>query len=149
MYASQLPSKRVELWNFIYAIMSSWQGSIVTFGDFNEVRNESERRGSSIDERATNKFNEFIRHNNLIDVKIVGSNFTWIKGGGTKLSKLDRFLINDCFDFTWPNSEVSTDARIFSDHKPLIQHQSKRCYGNSPFKFYNSWLEDEELEKLI
>lgn len=76
VYASQSPAKRAELWQFLTAFIGGWQGSMVIFGDFNDVRAENERRGSKIDERATRIFNDFIVQNNLIDAKIGGSNYT-------------------------------------------------------------------------
>lgn len=149
VYASQNPAKREDLWYFISAIMGSWNGGIVIFGDFNEVRDESERRGSQIDESASKKFNCFIANNNLIDVKIGGSKFTWIKGGGSKLSKLDRFLINENFEAHWPNVEAISDIRLHSDHKPIILRQVNRNYGNIPFKLYNSWMEEEGFDEMV
>lgn len=82
------------------------------FGNFNDVRFCHERKGSKMDERETKTFNDFIRGNNLIDVKISGTNFTWIKGGGEKLSKLDRFLISADFADIWPNEECMEDSRL-------------------------------------
>lgn len=82
-------------------------------------------------------------------MKIEGSKYTWVKGGGSKLSKFDRFLLNDYFVELWPNSEVITDTRIYSDHKPLILRQVTRNYGSIPFKLYNSWLDEDELGDIV
>ena len=102
-----------------------------------------------MDERATKNFNDFIINNNLTDVNLGGTDFTWIKGGGTKLSKLDRFLVSGNFGEYWPNFEAKLDLRLYSDHKPIILYQVKRNYGKIPFKFFNSWLEEEECKGII
>lgn len=149
VYASQDPKKREELWNFLSDYLNGWNGFAVVFGDFNDVRSERERRGSCLDERATTKFNEFIYNNNLFEVKMGGTDFTWIKGGGTKLSKLDRFLVIGSLDEDWKNIEVIADPRLFSDHKPLILKHVRRNYGVVPFKFFNSWMDEEECNQII
>lgn len=149
VYGSQNQLKREELWGFITAIINSWQGVLMIHGDFNEVRSKEERRGSNFDERSASKFNDFINSNNLIDVKINGSNFKWIKGGGEKMSKLDRILVSNKFGEIWPNFEVLTEARLHSDHKPLILRQITRNFGTTPFKLYNSWMEIEQFESII
>lgn len=149
IYASQNPVKRAELWNFVNGILLNWSGVAIVFGDFNEVRSGMERKGSVLDERSTKIFNSFITSNNLIDVKMGGSAFTWIKGRGSKMSKLDRFLITESFGDVWPNFEALTETRMYSDHKPIVLKQINRDYGISPFKFFNSWLEEEELEEIV
>lgn len=69
-YANQCPVRRVDLWQFISNMLTDWRGVAIVFGDFNDVRNPMERVGSSTDDKATAAFNEFIRGNNLVDVKI-------------------------------------------------------------------------------
>ncbi|KAL4592366.1 hypothetical protein LXL04_005358 [Taraxacum kok-saghyz] len=45
--------------------------------------------------------------------------------------------------------EAIADTRLYSDHKPIILKHALRNYGNTPFKFFNSWLEEEDLEEII
>lgn len=149
MYANQDPKRREELWQFLSAFLSGRNEVAVIFGDFNDVRNAKERRGSVMDEKATRNFNEFICNNNLIEVKTGGSDFTWIQGGGLKLSKLDRFLVTDNYGNHWPNFESTTDHRLFSDHKPIILKHPRRNYGGVPFKFFNTWLGEEECNEIV
>ena len=77
IYASQNPSIRADLWNTITSFLTNWEGLYIVCGDFNDVRNSDERRGSFYDSRASNRFNQFIHSNQLIDVKIGGCSFTW------------------------------------------------------------------------
>lgn len=85
----------------------------------------------------------------MTDIKTNGAGFSWIKGGGGKLRRLDRILISDNFGEHRPNYEAELETRLFSDHKPFILKQVKRNYGKVPFKFYNSWLEEEECRRLV
>lgn len=78
-------------------MLNSWDGISVIMGDFNEVRNEGERYGSVFCDRQAGIFNDFIADNSLIDVPMGGFNFTWTNKWGSKMSRLDRFLVSESF----------------------------------------------------
>ena len=65
------------------------------------------------------------------------------------MSRLDRFLVSKSIGDEWENIEVIAESRKYSDHTPLIMKQIERNYGPIPFKFYNSWLQDEECLEVI
>ncbi|GJR75688.1 RNA-directed DNA polymerase, eukaryota, reverse transcriptase zinc-binding domain protein, partial [Tanacetum coccineum] len=69
-------------------------GILVAMGDFNEVREAGERFGSHFNERHADIFNTFISNASLIDVPLGGYKFTWTDKWGSKMSKLDRFLVS-------------------------------------------------------
>ena len=119
------------------------------FGDFNVVREASERFGSSFCSTSTQYFNEFIEDAGLIDVPMVGKRFTRVDAIGAKLSKLDRFLVSDvvydCFD----HLQVSVLDRKWSDHCPILLHYNMVDFGPSPFKFFNSWLSLEVFADVV
>ncbi|GJZ70184.1 putative RNA-directed DNA polymerase, eukaryota, reverse transcriptase zinc-binding domain protein [Tanacetum coccineum] len=70
-------------------------GRVILFGDLNEVRSESERFGSTFSCGDATIFNSFIYDTGLIDLLMGGRHFTWVNKVGSKMSKLDRFLISD------------------------------------------------------
>ncbi|GAU25950.1 hypothetical protein TSUD_16880 [Trifolium subterraneum] len=66
-------------------------------GDFNVVRSHEERvsrisRGAS---EEFEPFNHFINNNALIDLPLCGRKFTWYRGDGRSMSRLDRFLLSE------------------------------------------------------
>ena len=65
VYASQNPEARREQRYFLNSILENRNHKKIIFGDFNEVRNEEERRGSAFDARGANSFNNFIQTNDL------------------------------------------------------------------------------------
>ena len=139
----------MELWNFITTCLAAWDGGVVIFGDFNEVRRKSERCGSVFDKRGALEFNNFIMNNELTDLKLGGREFTYINKKGDKMSRLDRVMINTEMDAMWENIEMTTDNRLHSDHVPIIVKHCVRDYGPTPFKFFNSWLKEEECEQIV
>jgi len=74
-------------------------------GDFNSVRSEEERRGRSVVFRQVDadNFNNFIDSSFLIDLPICGRLFTWYRGDGVSMSRLDRFLVSSKWCESWPN----------------------------------------------
>nr|GEV47775.1 hypothetical protein [Tanacetum cinerariifolium] len=68
---------------------------------------------------------------------------------GTKLSKLDRFLISEDAIDLLPDICITALDRIWSDHNPTLLHVDKIDFGPSPFKLYNSWLLRDGFDDLI
>lgn len=66
-------------------------------GDFNEVRSCNDRKGRNLCFLISNsrKFEEFIREACLIDVGLVGRNFTWSRLDGKCSSRIDRALMSN------------------------------------------------------
>jgi len=65
-------------------------------GDFNAVRNLEERRSRGVAVRSLDyhPFNDLIDNDVLVDLPLHGRNFTWYKGDGNSMSRLDRFLLS-------------------------------------------------------
>ncbi|GJT35063.1 RNA-directed DNA polymerase, eukaryota, reverse transcriptase zinc-binding domain protein [Tanacetum coccineum] len=85
----------------------------------------------------------------LVDLHIGGRCFTWMNKAGTKLSKLDRFLLSEDVIDLLPDIRITALDRIWSDHNPILLHVDKIDFGPSPFKLYNSWLLRDGFDDLI
>ncbi|GJU70252.1 RNA-directed DNA polymerase, eukaryota [Tanacetum coccineum] len=66
IYAPQKLSEKRELWDFIHNMVERWEGEAVIMGDFNEVRTEHERFGTSFNIKVANAFNSFISMTGLM-----------------------------------------------------------------------------------
>ncbi|GJR30147.1 RNA-directed DNA polymerase, eukaryota, reverse transcriptase zinc-binding domain protein [Tanacetum coccineum] len=119
------------------------------FEDMNAVRNEQERVGSIFNNIEADHFNSFIDAIGLIDLPIGGRCFTWMNKAGTKLSKLDRFVISEDVIDSLPDIRITALDRIWSDHNPILLNVDKIDFGLSPFKLYNSWLLRDGFDELI
>lgn len=109
-------------------------------GDFNVVRRPYERNGSRFKPIRAGDFNSFLSDAELIDVKQGGRKFTWVSSNGLKISKLDRFLINQAFDEDWGDCTAVVGDRIFSDHCPVLLKANTVDFGPPPFRSYDHWL---------
>nr|GEU61792.1 RNA-directed DNA polymerase, eukaryota [Tanacetum cinerariifolium] len=74
VYAPQELNERRELWD---TFIDWWEGDTVIMGDFNEVRLEHERVGSTFNRQGAIAFNNFISLACLIDLLLEGYAFTW------------------------------------------------------------------------
>ncbi|PWA35424.1 RNA-directed DNA polymerase, eukaryota [Artemisia annua] len=68
IYAPQDTLKKRDLWHALSMFMYNNEGNYIIFGDFNAVREESERWGCNFIQREADDFNTFITSNHLVDV---------------------------------------------------------------------------------
>nr|GEX57961.1 RNA-directed DNA polymerase, eukaryota, reverse transcriptase zinc-binding domain protein [Tanacetum cinerariifolium] len=127
----------------------AFDGILVMMGDFNEVREASERHGSIFKERHAEIFNTFISNSSLIDIPLGGYNFTWTDKWGSKMSKLDWFLVSDAFLNMFSHAVGVVLEKGLPDHRPILLKESEVDYGPTPFRFFHSWLEMDGFHNLV
>nr|GEY02190.1 RNA-directed DNA polymerase, eukaryota [Tanacetum cinerariifolium] len=88
-------SERRILWDYIRIMIESYEGESIILGDFNDVRLEQERFGTSFKALGANAFNSFISMAGLVDLPLDGYKYTWSHKSASKMSKLERFLISE------------------------------------------------------
>nr|GEV31673.1 RNA-directed DNA polymerase, eukaryota [Tanacetum cinerariifolium] len=124
-------------------------GEVVIMGDFNEVRDISERFGSIFNKHGVEAFNSFIVNAGLVEVPLGGCSFTWCHKSAKKMSKLDRFLISDNLMCSCLSISSTSLDRFLSDHRPIIMQEAHYDYGLIPFKFFHYWFELDGFGKLV
>ncbi|PWA88711.1 hypothetical protein CTI12_AA117210 [Artemisia annua] len=149
VYAPQDINSKCLLWKKIHDVTRNFNGMYIVLGDFNEVRFDYERLGTKFCVRGAKLFNEFIENTKLIDLPMGGRLFTRMNKHGTKLSKLDRILVSQHFTSLWPNATLTALPRYLSDHCPLLLKAHSIDYGPTPFKFFNSWLLNDEFSNVV
>nr|GEZ09505.1 RNA-directed DNA polymerase, eukaryota, reverse transcriptase zinc-binding domain protein [Tanacetum cinerariifolium] len=77
VYSPQELSLKRAMWTYMAGIINCWHGEVIIMGDFNEVRNASERYRSSFHSLNAAEFNMFIANSYLIDIPLGGYSFTW------------------------------------------------------------------------
>jgi endonuclease/exonuclease/phosphatase family metal-dependent hydrolase len=90
-------------------------------GDFNAVRCQEERRslrGGAI-ANDFQHFSVFIEDNDLVDSPLCGRRYTWFRGDGISMSRIDRYLLSEDWCLPWPNCIQVALLRGLSDHCPL------------------------------
>ncbi|GAU49673.1 hypothetical protein TSUD_91110 [Trifolium subterraneum] len=120
-------------------------------GDFNAVRRVDERqsrraRPSSVDHIP---FNRFIDENNLVDLPLSGRKFTWFKGDGLPMSRLDRFLLSEDWCLSWPNCNQIAQLRGLSDHCPLVLTTKEENWGPRPSRMLKCWKNNPDYFQFV
>lgn len=119
-------------------------------GDFTVTRWSSDRSSGARITRSMRKFNRIIEELDLLEVPLSNGKFTWSRmGDDSTHSLLDRFFHSREWDNLFNTSSVSRGERITSDHFPIILDAGDCNWGPSPFRFYNSWLENKECVSII
>jgi len=117
--------------------------NVCVCGDFNAVRVEEERRSfrGGIASLDAFPFNLFIEDNMLIDLSFCGRRYTWFKGDGLSMSRLDRFLLSEDWCLKWPNCLQIALLRGVSDHCPLQLSVDEENWGPRPLRMLKCWQE--------
>ncbi|KAJ9565542.1 hypothetical protein OSB04_001508 [Centaurea solstitialis] len=135
VYAPQCVSSRRSLWHAIqWVVRTNGDSAWIVCGDFNEVRFPEERLGSVFDSLGARSFNDFIFSTGLTDLNLGGRKYTWMKAD---LSGSLAYCILVCL------------PRLLSDHCPILMETGNPDFGPVPFKWFNSWLMDKELDVII
>ncbi|XP_024628654.1 DNA-(apurinic or apyrimidinic site) endonuclease-like [Medicago truncatula] len=120
------------LWTSLSSrLLSLGSLNVCLCGDFNSVRSADERRSvrgtQTLDDFS--HFNEFIDECVLIDLPLCGRKFTWFKGDGRSMSRLDRFLLSEAWCLLWPNCIQVGHLRGLSDHCPIVLSVDEENWG--------------------
>jgi len=142
VYAPCDVSRQQVLWDNISVKLNSYVGhNICICGDFNAVCCVEERRSVGVLSRQAGSanFNQFIDGHLLIDLPLRGRSFTWYRGDGRSMSRLDRFLLSEEWCLTWPNCAQSASSRGVSDHCPLQLSIDVENWGPKPLRMLKCW----------
>ncbi len=144
VYGPHSDEGRIQLWEELSSIRQRWALPWCVVGDFNSIRFPSERLGCSRLSTAMIKFSEWIDTSNLVDLPLVGGQYTWSSGASPpSLSRIDRALVSIDWEDHFPDVLLKLLPRPISDHHPLLVEAGGMACGKSAFKFENMWLKSE------
>nr|GEX15696.1 ribonuclease H-like domain-containing protein [Tanacetum cinerariifolium] len=149
VYAPQEFNKRRDLWYYLRTFIDRWEGDTVIMGDFNEVRSEHERFGSTFNRQGAIALNNFISSACLIDLPLEGYAFTWTHKSASKMSKLDRYPMSEGVLDLFPHLSALCLVRHLSDHRPILLRETNYDYGPLPFWFFHSWFAMEGFNSFV
>jgi exonuclease III len=107
-------------------------------GDFNIIRNPSEKNNERYDDRWPFLFNAIIDGLNLREIEMSGRKYTWANAREVPtFERLDRVLASTEWEERFPLSTVVALTREISDHTPLLlcMDKSKSVKQLKDFKF--------------
>ncbi|XP_071708573.1 uncharacterized protein [Rutidosis leptorrhynchoides] len=149
VYGPHDDNSKQKLWDNLTVMMKDGIEPWVICGDFNEVRDQSERLNCEFVESRAKRFNNFIESNDLMDIPLGGRIYTRVSDDGIKFSKLDHFLVNEAFFALWKDITVVALERKDSDHCPIVLKDSEKDFGPKPFKLFDAWFNENGFEQII
>ncbi|KAF5468243.1 hypothetical protein F2P56_012410 [Juglans regia] len=124
-------------------------------GDFNIIRNNSERNGGCPRPNAAMEdFNNWIHQGGLVEMKSKGKKYSWCNGQSGLVrswEKLDRVFMDVPLPSSFPNAICSYLLRTTSDHSPMVIEfkMDPFSYGPSPFRFQQMWVDHPQFLQCI
>jgi endonuclease/exonuclease/phosphatase family metal-dependent hydrolase len=121
-------------------------------GDFNIIRNSSEKNNDRFEERWPFLFNAVIDSLDLREIEMSGRKFTWANSRRTPTyERLDRVLVSTEWEQHYPLATVEALNREISDHTPLLlsTREKARPKKQPPFKIELGWLLKGGFFKLV
>ncbi|XP_071740253.1 uncharacterized protein [Rutidosis leptorrhynchoides] len=149
IYGPHDDAKKIKLWDELSKLLANSNDAWILCGDFNEVREESDRFNCDFLEYRARRFNEFIANNSLIEIPLGGRKFTRVSDDGVKFSKLDRFFVSEkCLDI-WKDLVGNILERKHSDHCPILLKNENLNFGPKPFKVFDTWFNEDEADQIV
>jgi hypothetical protein len=97
-----------------------------------------------------NLFNDTIWDLSLQEIPLLVRSFMWSNMQSTPiLSKLDRVLISGLWDFSLPNTMLSSFPITTSDHCPLKIEIATSTPRPQIFRYYNNWKFKPGFKELL
>nr|GEU89314.1 RNA-directed DNA polymerase, eukaryota [Tanacetum cinerariifolium] len=156
VYAPQELIERRDLWDYLRTFINRWEGDTVIVGDFNEVRSEHERFGSTFNRQGDIAFNNFISSACLIDLPLEEINYDY---GPSLFWFFHSWFAMEGFNYfvetTWkslnivePNGLIRLKKKLQAP-KIAIKAWSKEANKRSNERKINIQQNLSEVDKLI
>ncbi|XP_016652264.1 PREDICTED: uncharacterized protein LOC107881841 [Prunus mume] len=138
VYAHPCLRIKRSLWTYLDGVSSTNNLPWLVTGDFNEIVDDSEKKGGRA-VHCNSGFADWIGRHHLVDLGFSGAQFTWYKKnvhGETLWERLDRGLCNITWRHKFPEGFVRHLPRVKSDHYPLLISLNFAQYPHSEFKIF-------------
>jgi hypothetical protein len=74
-------------------------------------------------------------------MRICGRLFTWFRGDGISMSRLDRFLLSNKWCEKWPHCIQVAYQQGLSDNVQVMLHVDETNWGSRPLRMLKCWSE--------
>lgn len=125
-------------------------GAWLLAGDFNLIRDPSEKNNDNFDASRANAFNLAIHDMTLLELPLLDRSFTWSNQREYPvLARLDRAFLNSELDAIAPNTTLTSLSHATSDHTPLLITIDTSIPTTRCFRFENAWLHDPSFLPML
>uniref|UniRef100_A0A453BNW0 Endonuclease/exonuclease/phosphatase domain-containing protein n=1 Tax=Aegilops tauschii subsp. strangulata TaxID=200361 RepID=A0A453BNW0_AEGTS len=119
-------------------------------GDFNLVKDPTEKSNDRINQRMIGRFRRCINDLELIDLYLNGRRYTWFnERNAPTLEKLDRVLVSMDWEQAHPSSLLSALSTSVSDHCPLHLVLDPDLRRGRRFHFEAFWIKVDGFQEVV
>ncbi|KAL8526940.1 hypothetical protein ACS0TY_015983 [Phlomoides rotata] len=117
-------NNRLQSWNLLRSLSSASPLPWLCMGDYNDLLGPEDKRGRV--EHPNWLFQGFrnaVSDCNLVDLPLVGYQFTWCRSKGTRNAveeRLDRAMVTPSWSDIFPNAQLINLVAPVSDHNPIM-----------------------------
>ncbi|XP_074277735.1 uncharacterized protein LOC141601359 [Silene latifolia] len=127
----------------IHKINIQCQGPWALAGDFNTVINPDERLGGNTKQSDMDEFIDCLATCGMTDIPATGAFYTWTNKqdpASRIYSRLDRFLVNQEWQSSFPDMMAHFHPAGLFDHSPCTVSKAKLVMTRrASFKYFNMW----------
>jgi hypothetical protein len=119
-------------------------------GDFNFIREPSDRNKPGGDVNDMLLFNEAISNLGLVELPLKGRKFTWSNmQQDPLLERLEWFFTSSSWILSFPSTFVYPLVKPTSDHVPCVIAIGTKIPRAKVFRFENYWLEHSDFKTIV
>lgn len=155
VYGEPARTARHKTWDLLRNLSRDANLPWCLVGDLNNITSQLDKKGGPpYPSNLISGFNECLQDSGLIDMDIIGHQFTWERGRNTEHwveIRLDRVLTNNQWFDLFPTTKVYNLEGSPSDHSPLLVVPEVQSKGSKKFKFRfeNAWLLDPMCVQIV
>lgn len=155
VYGEPDRNQRRKTWDLLRTLARDSNLPWCTIGDLNNVLSQEDKNGGApYPSWLIDGFNEVLVDVELIDMDLVGHQFTWEKGRGTTAwteVRLDRALTTMTWLNMFPVAKLYNLEGSSSDHSPILltPEGNTKAGVRQKFRFENAWLTEPMCKQLV
>ncbi|CAN1826510.1 hypothetical protein LINPERHAP1_LOCUS31582 [Linum perenne] len=147
-------NRRHESWDMLRNIASQHMGAWCCMGDFNDLLDESEKRGTRDHPPSLMAgFRSATLDSGLTDVDLDGYPFPSHRGtGASKVEeRLDRAMANREWHDRYQDATLTNLVAPISDHTPILLNTSATTIQHKPFRFRYEigWIQEAGFRDVV
>nr|XP_025647281.1 uncharacterized protein LOC112742257 [Arachis hypogaea] len=147
VYGAHVRDEKLVVWEELSYIAGLCQVPCCFMGDFNEIVQVEERRGTDSLSLSVEDFKNWIHDMGLMDLPITDRKFTWFRG--RSCSRIDKALVSLEWLEEFPETRLRDGPRGLSDHCPIMVEDKRLRDGPRPFRILDSWFTYKGFLRLV
>ncbi|XP_016206246.1 uncharacterized protein LOC107646584 [Arachis ipaensis] len=147
VYGAHNRDEKVVVWEELSYIAGLCQVPCCFMGDFNEIVQVEERKGTGNLTASAEDFKNWIQDMHLVDLPLNDRKYTWFRG--SSCSRIDKVMVSLEWIEEFPETRLKGGSRGLSDHCLMIVEDTKMRGGLRPFRSLDSWFTHEDFLRMV